>query len=36
MRLKEKDIPKVKYIDPEVGIWHTVKLTVIGKNLTAE
>jgi len=36
MGLKEKDIPKVKYIDPEVGVWHTVKLTVIGKNVTAE
>ena len=36
MGLKEKDLPHVKYIDPEVGVWHTVKLTVIGKNVTAE
>jgi len=36
MELKEKDLPHVKYIDPEVGLWHTVKLTVIGKNVTAE
>jgi len=36
MGLKEKDLPHVKYIDPEVGIWHTVKLTLIWKNLTAE
>ena len=36
MGLKEKDLPHVKYIDPEVGLWHTVKLTVIGKNVTAE
>ena len=36
MGLKEKDLPHVKYIDPEVGIWHKVKLTVIGKNVTAE
>ena len=34
--LTEKDGPKVRYIDPEVGVWHTVKLTVIGKNVTAE
>jgi hypothetical protein len=36
MGLKENDLPHVKYIDPEVGFWHTVKLTVIGKNVTAE
>jgi len=34
--LKEKDLPHVRHIDPEVGLWHTVKLTVIGKNVTAE
>ena len=28
--------PKVKHIDPEVGVWHTVKLTLIGKTLSAE
>jgi len=28
--------PRVKYIDPEVGVWHTVKLTLIGKTLSAE
>jgi len=36
MGLKEEDLPHVKYIDPVVGVWHTVKLTVIGKNVTAE
>jgi len=36
IQLKEKERPQVKYIDPEVGVWHTVKLTVIGKNVTAE
>ncbi len=36
IELKEQDCPHVKYIDPEVGVWHTVKLTVIGKNVTAE
>ena len=36
MGLKEQDLPRVKHIDPEVGVWHTVKLTVIGKNVTAE
>ena len=28
--------PPVEYIDPEVGVWHTVKLTLIGKTLSAE
>jgi len=36
MGLKEKDLPHVKYIDPKVGVWHTVKLTLIGKTVTAE
>ena len=36
MKLTEEQLPQVKYIDPEVGLWHTVKLTVVGKNLTAE
>ena len=36
MKLTEDQLPKVKYIDPEIGLWHTVKLTVVGKNLTAE
>jgi len=36
MKLTKEQLPQVKYIDPEVGVWHTVKLTVIGKNLTAE
>ena len=34
--LQEKDLPHAGYIDPEIGVWHTVKLTVIGKNVTAE
>jgi len=28
--------PPVKYTDPEVGIWHTVKLTLAGRILSAE
>jgi len=36
MKLSGDQLPKVKYIDPEIGAWHTVKLTVVGKNLTAE
>jgi len=36
MKLTEEQLPKVKYIDPEIGVWHTVKLTVVGKNVTAE
>ena len=36
IQLKEEESPRVKYIDPEVGVWHTVKLTVVGKTVTAE
>lgn len=36
MKLTKEQLPHVKYIDPEIGLWHTVKLTVVGKNLTAE
>jgi hypothetical protein len=36
MKLTDDQLPKVTYIDPEIGVWHTVKLTVLGKNLTAE
>lgn len=36
MGLKEEELPHVKYIDPEVGVWHTVKLTVVGKTLSAD
>ena len=32
-RLKE---PPVRYTDPQVGAWHTVKLTLIGRTLSAE
>jgi len=28
--------PRVRPIDPEVGVWHTVKLTLVGKTLSAE
>jgi hypothetical protein len=34
--LREQDLPRVRHIDPEVGVWHTVKLTVIGTAVTAE
>jgi len=30
------DPPKVRPIDPEVGVWHTVKLTLVGRTLSAE
>ncbi len=36
MKLAKEQLPQVKYIDPEIGVWHTVKLTLVGKNLTAE
>ena len=32
-RLKD---PPVRYTDPEVGVWHTVKLTLIGRTLSAD
>ncbi len=36
MKLTKEQLPQVRYIDPEIGLWHTIKLTVVGKNLTAE
>lgn len=36
MKLKEEDKPHVRYIDPEVGVWHTVKLTMQGRTFSAE
>jgi len=34
--LKEAEKPHVRHIDPKVGVWHTVKLTVIGRTISAE
>lgn len=34
--LTEDQLPKVKHVDPEVGVWHTIKMTVVGENVTAE
>jgi hypothetical protein len=34
--LKEESEPKVRHIDPEVGVWHTVKLTMKGRTFSAE
>jgi len=36
MQLKEQERPQLRRINPEIGVWHTIKLTVIGKNVTAE
>ena len=36
MKLKEQEKPHVRHIDPEVGIWHTVKLTMKGRTFSAE
>jgi len=36
MKLTEEQLPKVKYIDPEIRVWHTVKLTMQGRTLSAE
>ena len=34
--LKPSDIPKVKRLDPEIGQWHTLKITMAGRTLSAE
>jgi hypothetical protein len=34
--LKEEEKPNVRHIDPEVGVWHTVKLTMQGRTFSAE
>ena len=34
--LKESEKPHVRHIDPKVGVWHKVKLTVVGKTISAE
>ena len=34
--LKAADLPRIKRAAPKTGVWHTVKLTLVGKNLTAE
>ena len=34
--LKEEEKPHVRHIDPEVGVWHTVKLTMQGRTFSAE
>ena len=36
MGLKEEEKPHVRHIDPEVGVWHTVKLTMKGRTFSAE
>jgi hypothetical protein len=36
MGLKEAEKPHVRHIDPEVGVWHSVKLTVKGRTISAE
>lgn len=36
MGLKEDEKPQVRYIDPDIGVWHTVKLTMKGRTFSAE
>lgn len=36
MGLKDQEKPHVRHIDPEVGLWHTVKLTMRGRTFSAE
>ena len=35
-RLEPSDIPSVKRLDPKVGQWHTLKITMVGRTLSAE
>ncbi|MFC1597475.1 DUF1080 domain-containing protein, partial [Planctomycetota bacterium] len=35
-QLKEQERPQLRRINPEIGVWHTITLTVIGRNVTAE
>ncbi len=35
-KLREEDEPHIRIIDPEIGVWHTVKLTMQGRTLSAE
>ena len=34
-KLREEDEPHIRIIDPEIGVWHTVKLTIQGRTLSA-
>ena len=34
--LKEEEKPHVRHIDPEVGVWHRVKLIMRGRTFSAE
>nr|MBC8868960.1 DUF1080 domain-containing protein [Planctomycetota bacterium] len=36
VELKKEEKPHVRHIDPEVGVWHTVKLTMKGRTFSAE
>lgn len=36
MGLKPEQEPQVRHIEPEVGVWHTVKLTIRGRTFSAE
>jgi hypothetical protein len=36
LSITKENMPKVKRSDPKVGDWHTVKLTLNGRTLTAE
>ncbi|TWT81462.1 hypothetical protein CA13_29150 [Planctomycetes bacterium CA13] len=36
MKLPKPQHPKIKSIDPEIGKWHTIKLTVVGQTVSAE
>jgi len=36
MGLKPEQEPHVRHIEPEVGVWHSVKLTMQGRTLSAE
>ena len=31
-----EDLPRVNRVDPEIGDWHTVKITMAGRTISAE
>ncbi|MDP6545819.1 MAG: DUF1080 domain-containing protein [Phycisphaerae bacterium] len=34
--IKKTDMPNIKPVNPKIGDWHTVKMTLVGRTLTAE
>jgi len=34
--VKKENMPRIKPVDPKIGDWHTIKMTLVGRTLTAE